>query len=260
MSSSELVRYYFNSWVLKFYLAGSRHLTAFENDIPPLLAFALRQRMADLIAQMITIAHHRTAAIRPPPSANTIIPTSALLKIAKADREAQELFLQKKKRREEAEQAALENSGDGDENIDGVTTAAVAPPKKRKRDGAAVAAAAASARTMSEEVQKRQANTTATMFSGRKMFSWMTPAGASPAASSPSTPNMTKSMGDAGDARRASGAGVVSDTAGLLREEPGVVVMRDALNALESDVEGAGLVFGRGGRSTLRAWAQLRDT
>lgn len=211
---------------------SSNGLARMEPDIHGLLGLALKERMTGLVSRMSILAKHRAA---PPPTQgrqiNDVGDTLRAISLKEIQEEDKRRSIALIKRQE------LENRKREEESTG----------KKKE-------SSASKSKGLSDTAIARNANATAQLMlntSGGKQYSWMT----SSAGTGPSLPRRTVSTNSptATIANSKPGANVFK--AGSI-EERGIIGMKDFIGALE--LEGQD-VFGRGGRTLLKAYTRLKD-
>ncbi|KTW31764.1 uncharacterized protein T551_01025 [Pneumocystis jirovecii RU7] len=230
---------------LIYRIAISNSLKTIDPEVAPLLALSLRNRMAGLLSDMIILSKHRTTS--PPINKKIIDNVGKIL----------EEINNKEKDMEEKRRAQLLSKRLEEKNkIDKQSSLSGNPDdmdKKRKKKETGINSAS---KSLSEDTQKRNTDTTAAIMMGSgpngpggKKYSWMT-----------SIPSL--SLGYTTKTHRITENSSPTNPKTISIEpaqEVGIITIRDALNVLEMDKEGAGEVFGRGARALSRGYIRLRD-
>ncbi|KAG4306236.1 hypothetical protein PORY_000224 [Pneumocystis oryctolagi] len=230
---------------LIYRIAISNSLKTIDPDVAPLLALSLRNRMAGLLSDMIILSQHRTAS--PPVNRKIVDDVGKILEeidIKEKDMEEKRRAQLLSKRLEEKNR--IDKQGLLSGNLDDIDK------KKKKKE----AGSSSASKNLSEDAQKRNTDTTAAIMMGSgpngpggKKYSWMT--------STPSlSPGYTSKIHRVSD-----NSPQTSFKTTIVQpvQETGIITIRDALNVLEMDKEGAGEIFGRGARALSRGYIRLKD-
>ncbi|KAG4301838.1 hypothetical protein PCK1_001814 [Pneumocystis canis] len=230
---------------LIYRIAISNSLKTIDPDVAPLLALSLRNRMAGLLSDMIILSKHRTAS--PPVNRRIIDNVGKILEdinIKEKDMEEKKRAEMLLKRQEKKNSMDKQNSLSG--NLDDID-------KKKKKKETELGSVS---KNLSEDAQKRNIDTTAAIMMGSgpnapgsKKYSWMT-----------STPSL--SLGYTAKMPRITDNNSPKSPKSIAVQpvqEIGIITIRDALNVLEMDKEGAGEIFGRGARALSRGYIRLKD-
>ncbi|KAG5519832.1 hypothetical protein PMAC_000106 [Pneumocystis sp. 'macacae'] len=230
---------------LIYRIAISNSLKTIDPDVAPLIALSLRNRMAGLLSDMIILSKHRTTL--PPINKKIIDNVEKILEeinIKEKDMEEKRRAQLLSKRLEE--KSRIDKYGSLSGNPDDMDK-----KKKKKETGIN-----STSKNLSEDTQKRNTDTTAAIMMGSgpngpggKKYSWMT-----------SIPSL--SLGYATKAHRITenNSQISPKTISIQpTQEVGIITIRDALNVLEMDKEGAGEIFGRGARALSRGYIRLKD-
>ncbi|KTW28942.1 hypothetical protein T552_01571 [Pneumocystis carinii B80] len=230
---------------LIYRIAISNSLKTIDPDIGPLLALSLRDRMASLLSEMIVLSRHRTASL--PVNRKIIDNVGKIL---------EDINIKEKDKEEKRRAQILSRKMEEESKMDKQTLLSGNPEdmdKKRKKKEMLMNS---SSKNLSEDAQKRNIDTTAAIMMGSgpngpggKKYSWMT-------STLPLSPGyVTKTPRTTSNHSQASTETAIIQTV----EEIGLITIRDALNVLEMDREGAGEIFGRGARALSRGYIRLKD-
>lgn len=228
---------------LIYRIAISNSLKTIDPDVASLLALSLRDRMTSLLSDMIILSKYRTAS--PPVNRKIIDNVGKILE----DINIKEKDTEEKRRAQLLSRRLQESKMDKQSSLSGIMED-TDKKKKKKETGSS------SSKNLSEDAQKRNTDTTAAIMMGSgpngpggKKYSWMTSTLPLSSGYVPKTPRPINTY---------SPANPKTSTLQSV-EEVGIITIRDALNVLEMDREGAGEVFGRGARALTRGYIRLKD-
>src|SRR5271170_294794 len=226
-------------------VAKQYNIPRIDNEVIMLLSLTLEHRLRHLISQMCLLARHRTSPLplRSLSSVsnnfnNTTTPT--LLDLARTERQKEEIFQSRKRAR------TVDREGPPEKRV--APSSIKNTPLRQRGKGIST--------EMTSEAQKRSADTTVNVMLGggrKKRYSWMDQGGNSGVGSpAPSSPGVVASP--------ISSAGTNRDDdklRGRTVERPGVVTLKDALEAIEQDgggEGGIGLGWDAGGKALWKGW------
>ncbi|EMR11046.1 hypothetical protein PNEG_00644 [Pneumocystis murina B123] len=230
---------------LIYRIAISNSLKTIDPDIGPLLALSLRDRMANLLSDMIVLSRHRTASL--PVNRKIIDNVGKIL---------EDINIKEKDKEEKRRAQVLSKKLEEENRMDKQTLLSGNPEDMDKKKKKKEILSNSSSKNLSEDAQKRNTDTTAAIMMGSgpngpggKKYSWMTSA-------LPLSPGyITKTPRATSNHSQTNPETTIIQTV----EEIGIITIRDALNVLEMDKEGAGEIFGRGARALSRGYIRLKD-
>lgn len=225
--------------------AVSNSLKTIDPDIGPLLALSLRDRMASLLSDMIILSKHRTASL--PVDRRIIDNVGKIL---------EDINIKEKDKEEKRRAKLLSKKLEEENRMDKQGVLSGNPEETDKKRKKKEILSNSSSKNLSEDAQKRNIDTTAAIMMGLgpngpggKKYSWMT-------STLPLSPRyVTKTPKATNIHSQTNPETTIIQTV----EEIGIITIRDALNVLEMDKEGAGEIFGRGARALSRGYIRLKD-